>query len=285
MNKKTLAILYMSISALAFSTMSLFVKLSGDIPTMQKSFFRNIIAALIALVIILIEKEDLRVPKNSIFTLALRIIFGTIGILANFYALDHLILTDASILSKISPFATIVFSYLFLKEKITINQVFYIVLAFIGVLFVMRPSTSMFSNPSSLIAFAGGVSAGAAYTCVRKLGLNNVKGPKIVFYFSLFSCIIVIPFLVFNYKTMSFLQLLYLLLAGVFASIGQFTITLSYKLASSKEVSIYSYLSIIFASLYGFIIFDQIPLFISIIGYFIIILSSYLLFLYNKKKN
>ncbi len=284
MNKKTLAVIYMSLSALAFSTMNIFIKLSGELPTIQKSFFRNIIAAIVAFIIIKINNEDIKIPKENRFTLLLRSIFGTLGILANFYAVDHLILSDASILSKISPFSTIIFSLLILKEKISLRQTLYIILAFIGVIFVVRPSSLLFKDPSSLIALSGGIFAGVAYTFVRKLGLSNVKGPKIVFYFSLFSSLVVLPILIFNYTPMTLNQFILLILAGISASVGQFMITLSYKLAPAKEVSIYSYLSLIFASLYGFIIFDQTPTYLSIIGYIIIVFSAYLLFLYNKRK-
>ncbi len=285
MNKKVLAIIYMSLSALAFSTMNVFIKLSGDLPTIQKSFFRNIIAAMVALIVIIVSKDNLKVEKGNRLTLLLRAIFGTLGVLANFYAVDHLILTDASMLSKTSPFMTIIFSYLILKEKINFKQIIYIIMAFVGVLFILRPSSELLKNPAALIGLSGGICAGLAYTFVRKLGINNIKGPKIVFYFSAFSSLIVLPVLIINYVPMTLQQLILLLLAGVSASVGQFMITLSYRLAPSKEVSIYSYLSLIFASIYGFILFDQIPTYLSIIGYIIIIISAYLLFLYNNKKS
>ena len=97
------------ISAFSFALMALFVRLSGDVPFIQTTFFRNSIAFVIALVTILygIAKngaENYKIPKESWPFLFLRSMAGTVGVFGNFYAVDHLILSDASILNKMAPF-------------------------------------------------------------------------------------------------------------------------------------------------------------------------------------
>ena len=99
-----------------------------------------------------------------------------------------------------------------------------VILAFVGCLFVVKPGFENAHLIPALIGVCGGLGAGIAYTMVRKMGTHGVKGPVIVFYFSCFSCIIVIPWIVFHYQPMSLRQLLTLLLAGLFAAGGQFTI-------------------------------------------------------------
>ena len=89
--------------------------------------------------------------------------------------------------------------------------------------------------------------------------------------------------MIFVYKPMSMLQLLYLLLAGVFASIGQFGITIAYKYAPAKEISIFDYSNIIFSAIISFMIFGVLPDALSFIGYGIIFIASLYMFIYNKK--
>ncbi len=269
-NEKTKGILYIILSAFFFALMNLFVKLSGDLPVMQKSFFRNAVAMIFALAIIL-KNRDFEMPKGKNFGyLFIRSAAGTVGILCNFYAVGNMNIADASMLNKLSPFFAVVFSVFFLKEKANLRQSVAIVLAFIGSLFVMKPTFSVEVVPA-LAGFLGGLSAGLAYTFVRKLSQGGVKGPVIVFGFSLFSCAVTLPSLIFGYVPMSYKQLLFLIIAGVCAGGGQFFITAAYSHAPAKEISVYDYSQIIFSTLLSIVIFGEMPDVFSFIGYAVII--------------
>ena len=183
-----------------------------------------------------------RFQMKNLHWFILRSLAGTLGIFCNFYAVDHLVLSDASTLNKLSPFFVIVFSYLILREKITVFQLTCITSAFIGSMFIVKPSFAAVSVLPALIGFLGGMFAGCAYACVRKLGTRGERGPFIVFFFSTFSCISCIPFMIGNFHPISGLQLVYLLLAGLAAAGGQFAITAAYTYAPGKEISIYDYL-------------------------------------------
>ena len=110
-------IMFIVLSALCFAFMNVFVRMAGDLPAVQKSFFRNLVAFIIALAMMVRHKETFQVEKGNWKFMLLRAIFGTLGILCNFYAVDHLVLSDASMLNKMSPFFVILFSFLILKEK------------------------------------------------------------------------------------------------------------------------------------------------------------------------
>ena len=136
----------------------------------------------------------------------------------------------------------------------------------------------------AFIGFLGGMFAGCAYACVRKLGTRGERGPFIVFFFSTFSCISCIPFMIGTFRPISGIQLVYLLLAGLAAAGGQFSITAAYTYAPGKEISIYDYTQIIFSTLLGFFLFGQVPDGFSILGYFIIIAAAVVMFFYNNRR-
>ena len=283
--KKYKGILLIVLSAFCFALMSMFVRLAGDVPSVQKSFFRNIVAAVFAAVILLRAHTRPRLTRDAWVYLLLRAFFGTLGILCNFYAVDHLVLADASILNKMSPFFAILCSYFVLKEKITPARMVIVLGAFVGSLFVIKPSFQNTSLLPALVGLLGGLGAGVAYTMVRKLGQLGVKGPFIVFFFSAFSCLVTLPYLIFNYHPMSSTQLLYLLLAGLSATGGQFTITAAYIYAPAREISVYDYSQIIFSSMLGFFVFGQTPDVWSILGYVLIVSMAVVMFLYNTRKS
>lgn len=276
-------IFFIILAAFFFAAMNVFVKLSGDLPSIQKSFFRNAIAAIFAFVILLKSKENFHYETKDLPMLLLRSLFGTIGILCNFYAVDHLLVSDASMLNKLSPFFVIICSALFLNEKVNRYQKLSVIIAFVGSLFVIKPSIHFMSNINSFIGVLGALGAGVAYTCVRQLGKQGVANAKIVFFFSCFSCLVVLPYILLNYVAMTWQQFFLLLGAGLMAAGGQFSITAAYTHAPGKQISVYDYTQVIFAALLGFFLLDQIPDFYSIIGYLIIISVAVWSFIRQKQ--
>lgn len=284
-NKKYKGIFYIILSAFFFALMSMFIRLSGDIPSFQKAFFRNFVALIMAFAIMIKSHEKIKIKKENLKYLSMRAICGTVGIICNFYAVDHLNLADASMLNKMSPFFAIIFSFFLLKEKISPVQAIIVAGAFIGSLFIVKPSAQILSSPASLIGLIGGMGAGTAYTFVRILGQRGENKSFIVLFFSAFSCLVFLPFLIFSYQEMNFKQFAFLILAGASACGGQFSVTSAYCYAPAREISVYDYSQLIFATILGFIVFGQIPDLSSIIGYIIIILMAVLMFFYNNKKS
>ena len=185
MNSKTKGILCIVTAAFCFAFMSLCVRLAGDLPSMQKILFRNLLAFFIVGAGLIRKPEKLEIHKGDIKFLFLRSFCGTIGIVCNFYAIDHLVLSDANMLNKLSPFFAIIFSYFILKERLTLFQGIAVVVAFIGALFIIKPTGNM-TDPAALIGMLGGAGAGAAYTYVRVLGKRGVNGKLVVMFFSRF---------------------------------------------------------------------------------------------------
>ena len=268
---KIKGIICILLAAFGFSLMTFFIRISGDLPTMQKAFFRNFVALLVAAAALIKNKTPFHIEKNNRADIFFRCLFGTSGLIANFYAIDRLGIADANMLNKLSPFFAIILSIFILKEVPTKLDIVATVIAFIGALFIIRPTGLMSEVIPALIGLYGGFGAGTAYVFVRKLGKKGEKTPIIVLCFSLFSCLVTLPYLVFNYHPMSLRQIGCLMLAGIGASLGQFSITTAYKFAPAKEISVFDYTQVIFAALLGIIFLGEIPQPLSILGYSIII--------------
>ncbi len=263
-------ILCIMLAALGFSMMTFFVRISGDVPTMQKAFFRNAVAAVIALVPILRSKDKFRIKKGCFPDIAFRCIFGTSGLICNFYAIDRLGIADANMLNKLSPFFAILLSIPLVKEVPNLVDIAATALAFTGAMFIIRPGGDVSVFPA-LMGLYGGFGAGTAYVFVRRLGIKGERTPVIVLCFSLFSCLVTAPFLLFDFHPMSARQWLCLIMAGVSAALGQFSITTAYKFAPAKEISVFDYTQVIFAAVLGMIFLNETPVPLSIVGYVIII--------------
>lgn len=286
MNQRTKGIICIILSAFCFALMSCCVRLAGDLPSIQKSFFRNLVAALFALILLIQDiraGKDISINRRQLPFLLLRSIFGTIGILCNFYAVDHLVLSDASMLNKMSPFFAILCSYFVLKETITPVQGGAVLFAFIGALFIIKPTLSNMDLFPSMIGLLGGLGAGTAYTMVRRLGQTGINKTVIVLFFSSFSCLVTLPFLIFDYHPMSGLQIAALIGAGLAAAGGQFSVTNAYCFAPAREISVYDYTQVIFSALLGFFLFGQVPDLLSLVGYVLICGTGIGMFLYNRR--
>ena len=273
MNKNSKGIAYIVLAAFFFSLMTLFVRLAGDVPTMQKAFFRNSVAAVIALFLLIRSNEGIRIKKGSLKFLVLRASFGTMGLILNFWAIDHLVLADANILNKLSPFFAMFMSIFILSEIPNTTEWMCLAAAFVGAVCVIKPTAGIACLPAVAGAISG-FGAGCAYAFVRKLGKMGERGPVIVWFFSAFSTVVTLPFLIFDYHPMDMRQVVILLLAGISAAGGQLSITAAYTYAPAREISVFDYSQVLFAAILGFAFFGEIPDALSILGYAIIIATA-----------
>lgn len=280
--KKTKAIIFMLISAMGFTLMSVAVKFIPQIPLFQKIFVRNLISCLVAGFVLISQGRGFSIKRENFLPLFYRSFFGYIGVITNFYAVEHLYLADSNMLNKLSPITVSIFAVIFLKEKVDAKQIIGIILSFIGALFVIKPTFSMSIIPS-LSGLLSATLAGLSYTCIRYL--NNKENPNIiVFYFSLFSVLGSMPLAVRDFVTPTFTQWLFLIAIGAAACLGQFFLTYAYKNAPASEVSIYNYSGIPYGIILGFLFFGEIPDIYSIIGGIIIVVVAIYLYKHNKNK-
>lgn len=273
------------VSSFGFALMAFFVRLCDDyganLSSFQKSFFRNAIALVIAAVVFwqphraqsaATEAKPTRLSGRQWLFLILRSLAGTVGIFANFYALSRIPLGEAMTLNKTAPFFTVLFAWLVMGERVSLKQALWLIVAFFGAVLVMKPNDL---HLPSVWALVGGIGAGFAYACVHKLGRLGTKGAVIVFFFSAFSCLASLPFMLFGYAPMTWAQLLILLGAGAGAAIGQFGVTAAYRWAEPRSIAVFDYSNVIFTAALGFIFFAQVPDTLAVIGFAAILLAAF----------
>lgn len=258
-------------AAFFFAGMAVFVRLAGDLPTFEKALFRNLIALVVSGCAVMRSRIPFKAVKPGWVFVLLRAAAGTVGLLCNFYAIDRLNLSDASILNKMSPFYAVLFSFLILRERVSPRQVVVMVLAFFGSLLVVKPSPSNLSLVPGLIAAFGGLATGAAMTGLRGAAMRGVPRPLIIFCYSVFSTAIVIPLMLPGFRMPDLRQLVCMLLAGCCSAAGQFSLTAGYGFAPAREISVFDFSQVVFAAGFGALLFGQHPDLLSFLGYLIII--------------
>lgn len=282
-NVHTRALILVVTDALLFSLMGLLVRLSGDVPLMQKSFFRNFGAAIVAVLFLSGTPERFRIRKESWKYLIPRSLLGTCSVVLNFWALAQIPIADANILNKMSPFFAIIFSLFLLGEKPKAFEWGCVFMAFAGASFIVKPGIGM-AGPGAFAGLMSGATAGAAYTYLRRLGKIGERAPAIVMVFSLISSAICLPSMLFHYYPMDLRQWCLLLGAGACAGLAQFCITGAYILAPAKEISVFDYSQVVFATLWGILFFSEYPDIYSFIGYIIVIGTAVVKWKYNLRE-
>ena len=283
MSSKNKAIILILISSLTAALASTAIKEAGVLPFYEKSFFRNLVTVATTVFIIIRSNNSFFGRKGNRKFLILRALFGTLGVWCSYYAINHMLLANAIVLGKLSPFFVILFSFIFLKEGIKKYHIVAMVIAFIGVLFIVKPSGHM-NIMISLVAIASGVFGGIVATFLRFL--RSKEHPNtIVFFYAFASAILSIPFMVFyKFEMPSMHQFIALMLAGVFSSCTQFALTTAYKHAPAREISVFGYSNVVFITFIGFIVWNNIPDRYSLLGYVFIVVASVGMFIYNSKK-
>lgn len=282
MTSKTKGALLMVSSAGAFAVMQVLIAQTADtIPLFQQLFFRNLFAAIFAY--ILLKRQKLRLfgaPKNRSLLLW-RSAMGYLGMVTLFYAAAHANQGDVAVINKTSPFIIVLCAYIVFKERIQRRQMVALIMAFLG---AVLAANAQFSS-SSIGLIAAGLSAifsGIAYFSVSALR-GREEPSVIVFFFSAFSTIVTLGFMVFNFVIPTWQELLLLVAIGVSALVGQLTLTYAYIASTASEVSIFNYTGIIFSMLLGYIFLAQPVTVVCAAGAVLVLLAGVVVLLGKEK--
>ena len=263
-------------SAFSFAVMGVFVKLADEVNVVDKVLFRNVVTLLIAFAVVRRNRRPLLGrPRNRPALLA-RALLGIGGVTCYFWAIDHLLLADAAMLGKLSPFFVAVFAAAFLGEPMRRRVMVALALGFAGGLLVIKPQFDLEVLPA-LVGAASAVFAGGAYVFLRYLR-DHEPPETVVFTFSLVTVVGLLPFVLHEFVNPSPIEWIWLLGIGVFAAGGQLTLTAAYRHAPAGPTSLLSYATIVFAALFGWLIWSEVPDGFSALGGVLILAGGLLAF-------
>lgn len=274
-----LGILYMIMASFFFALIAFIIKLLDNIPLMELVFFRNFPSMIIVPIIILMQR-DISIWGRNKSLLFLRGFLGALGVTAMFYTYTKMPITDSITIQRLSPFFVIIMSVIFLKEKFNFKHIPYIMLSFIGVLFVIKPGFRADLFPA-IVALISALLMGTAHMMLRYLRLSDNYW-VIINYYAYITGLMALILLLWqgNFVIPGFLDLILLLILGIAAFGSQIGITLAYRFAPASMVAPYLYTQIIFAAIMEMTILKVIPDMLSFLGSVIIIISG--IFYYRK---
>lgn len=263
-------------SAFSFAVMGVFVRLASEVGILERVVVRNLVTLVITLVIVLRGSRPLLGQRRNRPFLLARSVLGIGGVICYFYAIDHLLLADAAMLAKLSPFFVAIFAAVFLGEHLDRRLAAALVLGFAGGLMVIKPELDLHVVPA-LVGAASAVFAGGAYVLLRFL--RDREAPEtIVFVFSLVTVVGLVPVVLPTFEPPEPTQWLWLLGLGVSAAVGQLALTAAYRHAPAGRVSLISYTTIVFAALFGWLFWAEVPDLLSLAGGVLILAGAVVAF-------
>ncbi len=273
-------------SGFAFSLMSVCVKGIGDrVPISELVFARATISVFITR--FFLYKNNINPWGYQKGLLIIRGLLGTSALFCIFKALTILPIATATVIQYIYPTFTVVCAYIFLKEYILKRIVYSIIIGWIGVILVCQPELSTNNNVQEtifaiVIALFGALLTSLAYICVKKL--SSKEHPLvIIYYFPLVSIPISIPFIINDFVLPTGSDWFWLLGVGVFTQIGQLCITEGLRLLPASQATSLNYSQVIFASIWGVLIFKEAITSKIYLGGFCVLISTMISMSASKK--
>lgn len=261
-------------SLVAFVTMASLVKMgTKEVPSGEAAFFRSLFAIPVVVVWLAATgrlSSGLRVV--SVQSHFWRGLIGSCAMLLGFSALALLPLPDATAIGYAAPLLVVIFSSMFLDEKVGIYRFTTVIVGLIGVLIVLAPRLSLLHGTptaaeqlGALAALGGATIAALIQLYMRRL-VQTESTSSIVFWFSVASTVITLMTFPFGWVMPSTAAVTALIGAGLFGGFAQVLLTSSYRFAPPSTLAPFEYLSMILALLSGYLFFGEVPTVTMLIG-------------------
>jgi len=287
LTKIDLGVRYMLLSSFLFAFMGAFAKLSSEtMSSLEVVFFRNVFGVLF--IGVMIFKKPLQHIGGKPFLLFFRGLMGFVALLAFFYNIAHIPLGDAMTFSKTSPIFTAIFAWVFLHEKLSFRGWLAVMIGFIGIVLITKPTGLGLSKTDWLGIFSG-IGAALAYTSVRELKkyydtraivlsfmLVGTLGPLLLMLLSPYVPQNSLDFIFAPFVMPEGITWTYIIGMGLFATLAQLYMTKAYGESQAGIVGAVSYTNIVFSIAIGLLLGDSFPDMMMLIGIILIISSGLL---------
>lgn len=270
------------IAYLFFVTASSFVwNFQGRFPTIQIIFIQNCVS-LLCLLPLSLRHGFSRVKTNVLPIHLMRDVFGVLSYYLYFVAIRYLNLVDATTLNYTAPFFVPFVWWIWMKEKISLHVWWSIIVGFIGVAVILNPTRQIFQVGFLLGLFAG-IASAVALSALRILNLKKEPMSRSLFYYFLIGTILSFPFALVYWENPTDWEWAEVVAIGVATAIGQILLTIAYRYGTASYLSPLGYVTVIYAGVISWLIFDRSPGYRSLIGTILIILGGTLTYVLKKK--
>ena len=276
LSKNQLGFFYMFISVCAFSLMDVIVKWSDDYPVGQVLFFRGFCGIIPILFLIPKDRYFDFYKTTRPFLHFKRCFAGLIALVSIFIALRNLPLATVVSITFAAPIFTTIFSIFLLNEKVGFYRWLAVLVGFVGIIIISEPG---FSSLNLYYIYPIIFCLGLSYVAIAIKKLSSTEPVWLISFFFSFS-IMLLSFLSFyqNWILPSLIDLFLLSLIGILGGLANLWLSQSYKLSEVSLVTPLKYLALVFAIIFGYFIWDEIPTNKTLFGSTLVILSSFIIF-------
>lgn len=201
-----------------------------------------------------------------------RALFGTVASFSYTLSMHYIPIVNGTLLFNTAPLFIPLLATIFLKDKVGRSTWLAVLLGFVGVMIIIKPTEAIFTQPGNFIAIFSGISLAVAYLLMKVL-TNTDPGTRIIFYYLGIGTLMQIPMLFFS-EVPNHESVLYAILAGVFLLAAQMLLVHAYKYAQASQIGIYQYSSVVFVGLIDWLLWGTIPTAGEIIGAAIVALAG-----------
>jgi len=247
----------LALSALLFAIMGVLIReVSVGVNNETVVFFRNLVGVLFFLPMMLLKGFS-PFRTQRLRNHFLRTFYGLGAMYCFFYAIAHLPLADAMVFTYAAPVFTPLLAWWWLRESLTPRIIGVVLVGFVGVLLVAKPTGSLF-EPKALAGVAASLLAAAAFVSIRAMS-SSEPASRIVFYFATFSTLLSAIPMLWAWQVLTLHQLLLLLAVGLVATTSQLVMSKAYALAPPGKIGPLSYLAIVFSGGFAWFLWGEMP--------------------------
>ena len=276
LSKNQSGFLYMFLSVCAFSVMDLIVKWSDNYPLGQVIFFRGFFGLVLYYFVIPKERlKDFYITKRPILHFS-RCFFGLMALLSIFTALRNLPLATVVSISFAAPIFTTIFSIFFLSEKVGYFRWLAVFVGFVGIIIISEPGLS---SLNVYYIFPVIFVLGMSYVAISIRQLSSTEPVWLIsLYFSAAITLAGLFTIPYGWVMPNLTDLILLSLIGIFGGVANLWLSQSYKFSEVSLVTPLKYLALVFAIIFGYFIWDEIPTIKTLVGATLVITSSVIIF-------
>lgn len=231
--------------------------LAPDVPNAVLVFLRNALGLAIIFPVLIASNGFSGLKTNHVRFHLMRAVIGVSAMYCYFYSLEHLPLTNAVLLKLTAPFFIPVIALFWLKENTSRLTWLAIAVGFLGVAVILDPTAANTVDYFFVAAGLGGALLGAtAKVTIRRMGVSEPSG-RIVFYFGLFGTLVTAPAAFLTWQTPDWQTWMWMIALALCATCAQLLITTAYRIAPAGQIGQFTYASVVFAALLGWLFFME----------------------------